>query len=197
PHHPRSRRSRETGRPHTHSGHGKDRGRWQRRPARPAGAQRRPGEVVHRRPTLRPLHERTDHFRAGPPGPASERGGPRSPSGHPRGHLHRPRPERRERPGNRTDRRIRGGRLMNPRTNALRSGLRRGWSEFMLSLKSPQDMWFYLFTTVLAVGYLWFNRNNVIEGTTLTYPQVTLPSILGALLVFGLYIGPLYTLAME
>lgn len=86
---------------------------------------------------------------------------------------------------------------MNPRTNALRSGLRRGWSEFMLSLKSPQDMWFYLFTTVLAVGYLWFNRNNVIEGTTLTYPQVTLPSILGALLVFGLYIGPLYTLAME
>jgi len=86
---------------------------------------------------------------------------------------------------------------MNPRTHALRSGVRRGWSEFLLSLKSPQDAWFYLFTAVIAVGFLWFNRNNTIEGTALTYPEVTLPSILGALLVFGLYIGPLSTLAME
>lgn len=86
---------------------------------------------------------------------------------------------------------------MNPRTHALRSGVRRGWSEFLLSLKSPQDAWFYLFTAVIAVGFLWFNRNNTIEGTALTYPEVTLPSILGALLVFSLYIGPLSTLAME
>lgn len=86
---------------------------------------------------------------------------------------------------------------MNPRTHAIRTGLRRGWSEFMLSLKSPQDLWFYLFTTLLALGYLWFNRNNEVEGTGLMYPAVTLPSILGALIVFGLIIGPAYSLAME
>lgn len=87
--------------------------------------------------------------------------------------------------------------MTNPRSQALRIGLRRGCTEFLLSLRSPQDVWFYLFTSTLAVGFLWFNRNNPIEGTELLYTQVTLPSILGALLVFGLYVGPLSTLALE
>ena len=35
------------------------------------------------------------------------------------------------------------------------------------------------------------------EGTDLLLPSVALPSILGALLAFGVIIGPAYSLAME
>jgi ABC-2 type transport system permease protein len=67
----------------------------------------------------------------------------------------------------------------------------------VLSLKSPQDQGFYLFTAAGVLLYLFLNRNDEIEGTTLSYPTVALPSILGGLLVFSLVIGPAYALAME
>jgi ABC-2 type transport system permease protein len=86
---------------------------------------------------------------------------------------------------------------VNPKLHAIRTGLDRGWTEFKLSLKSPQDQGFYLFTSAGVLLYLFFNRNNEIEGTSLFYPTVALPSILGALLVFSLVIGPAYALAME
>jgi ABC-2 type transport system permease protein len=86
---------------------------------------------------------------------------------------------------------------MNATVHAIRSGFNRGWTEFKLSLKSPQDQGFYLFTSALVLLYLWFNRNNDVEGTDLSYPTVVLPSMLGGLLVFSLIIGPAYALAME
>lgn len=86
---------------------------------------------------------------------------------------------------------------MNPNLHAIWTGLDRGWTEFKLSLKSPQDQGFYLFTSLAVLLYLFFNRDNEIEGTTLSYPTIALPSILGGLLVFSLVIGPAYSLAME
>jgi ABC-2 type transport system permease protein len=86
---------------------------------------------------------------------------------------------------------------MNPKLHAIRNGLARGWTEFKLSIKSPQDQGFYLFTAFIVLLYLFFNRNNEIEGTTLLYPTVALPSILGAMVSFNLIIGPAYGLAME
>jgi ABC-2 type transport system permease protein len=86
---------------------------------------------------------------------------------------------------------------MNPRTNALRTGISRGWTEFKLSLRSPQDQAFYIVMALVVLAYLYFNRNNEIEGTDLLYPAVAMPSILGALITFGLVIGPGYSLAME
>ena len=86
---------------------------------------------------------------------------------------------------------------MNASTHAVRLGTRRGWTEFLLSLRSPQDQGFYLFMGLGTLAYLWFNRDNEIEGTTLSYATVALPSILGALLAFGVVIGPMYSLAME
>jgi ABC-2 type transport system permease protein len=83
------------------------------------------------------------------------------------------------------------------RTHAIRTGLDRGWTEFKLSLQSPQDQGFYIFVALIVLAYLFFNRNNEIEGTTLLYPSVAMPSILGALITFGLVIGPGYSLAME
>jgi ABC-2 type transport system permease protein len=81
--------------------------------------------------------------------------------------------------------------------HAVRLGLRRGWTEFLNSVRSPQDQGFYVFTGVATLAYLWFNRADRVEGTTLLYPTVALPSILGALVAFGVIIGPAFALSME
>jgi ABC-2 type transport system permease protein len=86
---------------------------------------------------------------------------------------------------------------MNSTRHAIGLGLRRGWTEFRFSLRSPQDQGFYLFMGVITLAYLWFNRDSEVEGTDLLLPTVALPSILGALLAFGVIIGPAYGLAME
>ena len=86
---------------------------------------------------------------------------------------------------------------MNPKTQAIKTGLGRGWHEFELSLRSPQDQGFYIFMALVTLGYLWLNRSNELEGTTMLLPTFAMPSILGALIAFGLVIGPGYTLAME
>ncbi|MGY1621335.1 ABC transporter permease [Geodermatophilus sp. SYSU D00965] len=80
---------------------------------------------------------------------------------------------------------------------AVRLGLRRGWTEFLLSVRSAQDQGFYLFMGVGTLVFLWFNRDSEVEGTTLLYPSVALPSILAALAAFGVVIGPAFALAME
>ena len=86
---------------------------------------------------------------------------------------------------------------MNPTRHAVALGLRRGWTEFVLSLRSAQDQGFYLFMGLATLTYLWLNRNSEVEGTDLLLPTVALPSLLGALLAFGVIIGPGYALAME
>ncbi|WP_116449593.1 ABC transporter permease [Blastococcus litoris] len=86
---------------------------------------------------------------------------------------------------------------MNPTRHAIALGLRRGWTEFALSLRSTQDQGFYLFMAGVTLVVLWFNRDNEVGDTGLLYPAFALPSILGALLAFGVVIGPAYALAME
>jgi ABC-2 type transport system permease protein len=86
---------------------------------------------------------------------------------------------------------------MNPTVHAVRIGLHRGYTEFLNSIKSTQDQGFYVFTALFALGYLFLRRNSEVEGTDLLYPTIALPSILAALVVFGVVIGPAYALAME
>lgn len=86
---------------------------------------------------------------------------------------------------------------MNPVLHAIRLGLRRGWTEFAQSVRSSQDQGYYLFTGALVVGYLYLRRDSEVAGTDLLLPSVALPSILGALIAFGVVIGPAYSLAME
>ncbi|MGY1748358.1 ABC transporter permease [Modestobacter sp. SYSU DS0511] len=86
---------------------------------------------------------------------------------------------------------------MNATRHAIGLGLRRGWTEFVQGLRSPQDQGFYLFMGGITLGWLWINRDNELDGTGLLYPSFALPSILGGLLVFGVVIGPAYALAME
>jgi ABC-2 type transport system permease protein len=82
-------------------------------------------------------------------------------------------------------------------TYAVRLGLRRGWTEFLQSLRSPQDQAFYLAMSVATLAYLWFNREDEVEGTSLLYPTVALPSILAALVAFNVVMGPASALVME
>ena len=86
---------------------------------------------------------------------------------------------------------------MNARTHAVRQGLRRGWIEFRQSIRSPQDQGYYLFTAAAVLGYLLLRRNTEVDGTDLLLPTVALPSIIAALVGFGVVIGPAYALAME
>jgi ABC-2 type transport system permease protein len=86
---------------------------------------------------------------------------------------------------------------MNPTAHAIRLGLRRGWTEFVQSLRSPQDQGYYIFTALAVLGYLMIRRNDEVSGSDLLVPTVSLPSILAALIAFGLVIGPAYSLAME
>ncbi len=81
--------------------------------------------------------------------------------------------------------------------HAVRVGLARGWTEFVQSIRSPQDQGFYLFVAVAVVGYLFLRRDTRVEGTALLLPSVSMPSILGGLVAFGVIIGPAYALAME
>jgi ABC-2 type transport system permease protein len=86
---------------------------------------------------------------------------------------------------------------MNRTSHAIRTGMRRGWTEFLLSLRSPQDQSFYIFMAGAVLVYLWFNRTNEFQGTDLLVPTVAMPSIIGAIVAFGVVIGPAYSLAME
>jgi ABC-2 type transport system permease protein len=80
---------------------------------------------------------------------------------------------------------------------AVRRGLGRGWLEFKMSMRSPQDQGFYLFMGGAALIYLTLRRNTEVEGTDLLLPSVAVPSILGAMLAFGLVVGPAFQLAGE
>ena len=83
------------------------------------------------------------------------------------------------------------------RLHAIRVGFARGWTEFVLSIRSPQNQGFYLFVAIAVVGYLFLRRNTRVEATSLFLPSVAMPSILGGLIAFGVIIGPAYALAME
>ena len=85
----------------------------------------------------------------------------------------------------------------NPVAHAVGLGVRRGWLEFVQSIRSTQDQWFYVFTALLTLGYLWIRRDSDSGVEGLPFAAVALPSLLAALIVFGIVIGPAYAIAME
>ena len=86
---------------------------------------------------------------------------------------------------------------MSARSNAVRIGVRRGWHEFVIGLRSPQDQSFYLMMGFGALALMWFNRDEPMGATDLTLPQVALPSLLAGIVMFSIVIGPAYALALE
>jgi ABC-2 type transport system permease protein len=84
-----------------------------------------------------------------------------------------------------------------PIAHAVGLGVRRGWLEFVQSVRSTQDQWFYVFTALLTLGYLWIRRDSDSGVDGVPFAAVALPSLLAALIVFGMVIGPAYAIAME
>lgn len=86
---------------------------------------------------------------------------------------------------------------MNAARHSFTVGLKRGWRETVLSLRSPQDQGFYIVLGLLTVGYLYLRRDSEIEGVDLAFPILAMPGLLAGIIVFGLVAGPTYQLAME
>ncbi|MBS3957572.1 MAG: ABC transporter permease [Clostridiales bacterium] len=86
---------------------------------------------------------------------------------------------------------------MSAMAHAIRIGLARGWTDFSLSIRSVQDQVSTAIMPLVTIGYLYYQRDTPVEGTTLMLPAVALPSILAALIVFGLVTGPAFQLAMD
>lgn len=82
-------------------------------------------------------------------------------------------------------------------THAIKVGARRGWREFGISLRNPEDLWFFVTWGLGILIYFFVNRGQDVEPIGLTVPQVALPSVLAAMLVFGGVVGPAFSLVME
>jgi ABC-2 type transport system permease protein len=72
---------------------------------------------------------------------------------------------------------------MNLITHSLRLGLQRGIIEFKQYLRSPQDMFWTVFMTIIFLVVLWFQRSKEVEGISLAL--LTLPSLLGMSIAMG------------
>lgn len=78
---------------------------------------------------------------------------------------------------------------MNRAAHAVRCGLRRGWTEFLNSLKTPADIGYYIIGTAVFVVILWFNRDGQIEGTTVPTALMMFPGMLAMVASFGSLMG--------
>ncbi|MBB5153574.1 ABC transporter permease [Saccharopolyspora phatthalungensis] len=63
------------------------------------------------------------------------------------------------------------------KANAVRTGLHRGWIEFRQTLTTAQDLWGYLFPTVILLVVMSFQRGSTVGGFSLG--AMTLPGVLG------------------
>ncbi len=89
------------------------------------------------------------------------------------------------------------GRLPAPVGHAVRVGARRGVTEFGISLRNPEDILFYVGWGGGVLLYLVLNRNETIDGTSISVPALTLPGLLAGMLVFGGVLGPAFALVLE
>ncbi|MBC8993696.1 ABC transporter permease [Micromonospora chalcea] len=78
---------------------------------------------------------------------------------------------------------------MNPTTNALRAGLRRGVIELRTTFTNGQDLWTYFFPTVVLLIAVFWMRGSTVPGTDFSLGARTLPSALGMGLLFGGLLG--------
>ncbi|MCT2279493.1 ABC transporter permease [Micromonospora chalcea] len=78
---------------------------------------------------------------------------------------------------------------MNPTTNALRAGLRRGVIELRATFTNGQDLWTYFFPTVVLLIAMFWMRGSTVPGTDFSLGARTLPSALGMGLLFGGLLG--------
>jgi ABC-2 type transport system permease protein len=74
---------------------------------------------------------------------------------------------------------------MSPTGAAVRAGVRRGVIELRNTFTNAQDLWNYLFPTVVLLVAMFFMRGSTVPGTHFSLGARTLPSALGMGLAFG------------
>ncbi|MEH1123884.1 ABC transporter permease [Micromonospora sp. CPCC 206061] len=82
---------------------------------------------------------------------------------------------------------------MTPTLAATRAGLARGWIELRQTFTNAQDLWNYIFPTVILLAVMFFMRGSTVPGTSFSLGSRTLPSALGMSVAFG----GLMTMAMS
>ncbi|MBE8516370.1 ABC transporter permease [Amycolatopsis sp. H6(2020)] len=86
---------------------------------------------------------------------------------------------------------------MNAKTAALRSGLARGWIEFKQTWTNSDDLIGQIVFVALFLGTLFFMRNATLPGTSFSLGAATVPSVLGAGIVFNGLTGVAGYLAVD
>ncbi|MFI7675519.1 ABC transporter permease [Actinophytocola sp. NPDC049390] len=87
--------------------------------------------------------------------------------------------------------------MTNPTLAAARAGLARGRAEVRQTLTNGQDLWNYLFPTVIFLIVMFFMRDSTVPGTTFSLGSRTLPSIIGMGIAFGGLVTLMMQLAVE
>jgi len=82
-------------------------------------------------------------------------------------------------------------------TTALRTGLQRGLIELRQSFTTVQDLWGYLFPTVVFLVVMTLMKGSTIPGTTFSRGSMTLPSLIGASIGFNALTNTMQQLTLE
>lgn len=82
-------------------------------------------------------------------------------------------------------------------THAIRQGLARGATEFRLTLTSRQDLTFMLLMPTILIVVLFFQRNNIVDGTTLPLATLAMPGVMGMYLAYIGLVSPAYAVTVE
>jgi len=86
---------------------------------------------------------------------------------------------------------------VNTMTHALRVGLRRGGLEVRHTFTNSQDLWNYLFPTLIFLVVMFFMRGAAVPGTDFSLGTRTLPSVIGMNVVFSGMVTLMMSLALE
>jgi ABC-2 type transport system permease protein len=86
---------------------------------------------------------------------------------------------------------------MDPKLSAARAGIARGLIEFRQTLHTPQDLWNYLFPNTVLLIVMIFMRGAAVPGTSFSLGSRTLPSVIGAGIMFGGLVSMMMSLTIE
>lgn len=75
--------------------------------------------------------------------------------------------------------------MMTSTLTAARSGLARGGIELRQTITTAQDLWTYLFPTLILLVVMFFTRDASVPGTNFSLGSRTLPSAIGMGIAFG------------
>jgi ABC-2 type transport system permease protein len=86
---------------------------------------------------------------------------------------------------------------MSPTMAAARAGLARGRAEVRQTLTNGQDLWNYIFPSIVFLVVMFFMRDATVPGTTFSLGSRTLPSVIGMGIAFGGLVTLMMQLAVE